>query len=47
MRLTEQTILFISVIKWVILATIVGIIVGISTTIFLTLLNPGKGSYTT
>lgn len=38
-RLAEETILLISVIKWVFLATIIGIIVGLSTTLFLKLLN--------
>ncbi|MDD5568386.1 MAG: chloride channel protein [Candidatus Omnitrophica bacterium] len=37
-RLKEETILFISVIKWVFLAAITGIIVGLSTAIFLKLL---------
>jgi len=37
--LTEQTILFITIAKWLILATIVGIIVGLSTTAFLKLLS--------
>jgi hypothetical protein len=38
-RLTESTVLFISIIKWVVLATIAGTVVGIATTIFLKLLN--------
>ncbi|MDD5409223.1 MAG: chloride channel protein, partial [Candidatus Omnitrophica bacterium] len=38
-RLKEETILFISVIKWVFLATLAGVIVGLSTTVFLKLLN--------
>ncbi|MFA4989805.1 MAG: chloride channel protein [Candidatus Omnitrophota bacterium] len=38
-RFAEETILLISVIKWVFLATIVGIIVGLSTTLFLKLLD--------
>jgi H+/Cl- antiporter ClcA len=38
-RLKEEVILFISIIKWVFLATVVGIIVGLSTTLFLKLLN--------
>jgi len=38
-RFTEETILLISIIKWVFLATVVGIIVGLSTTLFLKLLN--------
>jgi len=38
-RLTEQTVLLISIIKWVFLATVIGIIVGLSTTLFLKLLN--------
>jgi len=40
-RIKEETVLFISVIKWLLLATIVGIIVGLSTTIFLKILNWG------
>lgn len=35
----EETILFVSVIKWVFLASVIGIIVGLSTTIFLKALN--------
>lgn len=38
-RIKEETILFISVIKWVFLATLAGIVVGLSTTVFLKLLN--------
>jgi H+/Cl- antiporter ClcA len=38
-RLTEETVLFISVVKWVVLAAIIGVIVGFSTTLFLKLLN--------
>ncbi len=38
-RLKEETILFISVIKWVFLASIIGVIVGLSTTIFLKAMN--------
>ena len=38
-RLEEPTILFISILKWVVLATIIGIIVGMGTTLFLKLLN--------
>ena len=38
-RFAEETILLISVIKWVFLATVVGIIVGLSTTLFLKLLD--------
>lgn len=39
MRISEQTILFLSIIKWIFLATIIGVIVGLSTTGFLKLLN--------
>jgi H+/Cl- antiporter ClcA len=39
MRITEQTVLFLSIVKWLILATIIGMIVGLSTTGFLKLLN--------
>ncbi|MDD5072579.1 MAG: chloride channel protein [Candidatus Omnitrophica bacterium] len=38
-RLAEETVLFISIIKWVVLATFIGIIVGLSTTLFLKMLN--------
>lgn len=38
-RLAEQTVLFISVMKWVILATVMGAIVGLSTSGFLLALN--------
>lgn len=38
-RLTEESVLFISVLKWFVLATIVGGIVGLSTTGFLKVLN--------
>lgn len=39
MRITEQTVLFLSIVKWVVLATVIGIIVGLSTTGFLKLLQ--------
>ncbi len=39
MRISEQTILFVSIIKWLFLSTVIGIIVGLSTTGFLKLLN--------
>ena len=38
-RFAEETILLISIIKWVFLATVIGLIVGLSTTLFLKLLN--------
>ncbi len=38
-RLIESSVIFISVVKWVFLATIIGVIVGISTAIFIKLLN--------
>jgi len=38
-RIAEETILFISVVKWIVLATIIGIVVGLSTTVFLKALN--------
>lgn len=38
-RLAEQTILFISVLKWFVLATIIGAVVGFATAVFLKLLN--------
>ncbi len=40
-RLIEQSVLFISVLKWVVLATGVGAVVGLSTTVFLLILNAG------
>ncbi|MFA5271511.1 MAG: chloride channel protein [Candidatus Omnitrophota bacterium] len=43
-RLKEETILFVSVIKWVFLATIIGIIVGSSTALFLKILNWSMGA---
>lgn len=43
-NITEQTILFFSIIKWVFLATIIGVIVGLSTTMFLKLLNLSTSS---
>jgi len=38
-RIAEETVLLISIFKWFVLATIVGLLVGISTTFFLYLLN--------
>jgi len=38
-KLKEQAILFISIVKWVFLASIIGILVGLSTTLFLKVLN--------
>ncbi|HEX7401669.1 MAG TPA: hypothetical protein VF369_05770 [candidate division Zixibacteria bacterium] len=38
-RVTEGTVIFVSILKWVVLATIVGVIVGLSTTMFLKMLN--------
>lgn len=38
-RLGEETVLFVSIIKWCVLATCVGIIVGAATTFFLKILN--------
>lgn len=37
--LVEESVLFVSVFKWVVLATVIGIIVGLSTTVFLKILN--------
>jgi len=37
-RIAEQSILFVSIVKWVVLATLVGVIVGLATTLFLKLL---------
>ena len=38
-HLIEESILFISILKWVVIATGIGIIVGLSTTLFLKLLD--------
>ncbi len=38
-KLTEQGILFASIIKWVTLSTVIGIVVGISTTFYLKILE--------
>jgi H+/Cl- antiporter ClcA len=40
-RIAEETVLFISILKWFILATLIGVIVGSATTVFLKLLNWG------
>lgn len=40
-RIEEQSIIFVSVFKWLVLATITGIIVGVSTTLFVKSLNWG------
>lgn len=40
-RLTEQSVIFVSVLKWTLLATAVGVMVGASTTIFVKSLNWG------
>ena len=40
---TESTVLFLSIIKWVFLATIAGVIVGVSVSLFLMLLNWSTG----
>jgi len=40
-RIAEETILFVSILKWFLLATIIGIIVGFATTVFLELLTWG------
>lgn len=40
-RVAEETVLFVSVLKWVVLGSAVGVIVGFSTTIFLKALNWG------
>lgn len=42
-RITEHTVLFISIVKWVVLATIVGAIVGLSTAAFLEVLAWATG----
>ncbi|MBI1912288.1 MAG: chloride channel protein [Deltaproteobacteria bacterium] len=40
-RVQEETIIIVSVAKWIVLATIVGVIVGVSTTLFVKTLNRG------
>jgi len=40
-RIAEETVLFISILKWFILATLIGVIVGSATAVFLKLLNWG------
>ena len=42
-RITEETVLLISVFKWFVLASIVGVLVGLSTTAFLLLLDAATG----
>ena len=46
-QLTESTVLFISIIKWVFLATIAGAIVGGATALFLKILGVGNRCRTT
>lgn len=41
-RITEETIILVSVFKWIVLASLVGIIVGTSTTVFVRSLNWGS-----
>jgi H+/Cl- antiporter ClcA len=43
-KLTEQSIIFFSILKWLVLATATGAIVGLSTTAFLKILNWSKES---
>ncbi|MBE9528528.1 MAG: chloride channel protein [Proteobacteria bacterium] len=38
-RLREETVIFISIMKWLVLASIIGLVVGLSTTLFLKLLQ--------
>jgi H+/Cl- antiporter ClcA len=38
-KLTEEAVLFVSIIKWIVLAVVIGIIVGFSTAVFLKALN--------
>ena len=38
-RITEETVLLISIFKWFVLASIVGLLVGVSTTVFLLVLE--------
>jgi H+/Cl- antiporter ClcA len=40
-RVMEQSVLFVSVVKWIFLASCIGVIVGASTSVFLALLNKG------
>lgn len=42
-RFMEETVLFVSIMKWAVLATLVGLVVGLSTTIFLKLLGWSTG----
>ena len=42
-KIEGPTILFISILKWVVLATIIGTIVGLGTTVFLKILNSSMG----
>ncbi len=41
-KLTEESIMFLSILKWFILAKIVGVLVGLSTTVFLSALTSGS-----
>ena len=42
-RITEGTVLFDSILKWFVLASFVGVMVGLSTTLFLLLLDKAIG----
>ena len=42
-RITESSILFISIVKWIVLATIAGVVVGLATTLFLKALGWATG----
>lgn len=41
-RIKEETIIFVSVFKWIVLATAVGVITGVSTTVFVSAINFGS-----
>ena len=43
LKVLEGSVLFISIVKWLLLATAVGILIGASTTVFLTALEAGIG----
>jgi len=38
-KITEESVIFVSIFKWFVLATIIGTIVGLSTTLFLIVLG--------
>lgn len=44
-KLSEQIVIITNIIKWVVLAVIIGVIVGLTTTAFIKLLNFSIDSY--